>query len=260
MKQELMTVKSTQVWKPYSNRAALIRRFIPDIRMSRDIGDGLKIYASPRKHLHIFRPSRLRNDVQIASKLSNLVPRDGVIFDLGANIGLYSLVFASNRARRVHAFEPFDKALAYLHDNLRLNQLRNVEVHPIVLTDWRGVCRFSVDTVTQSTSHISAEDEPGIDLACSDLDSYMSNMNLPLPDLIKMDVEGADEAILRGMQRLLRQRRTYVFLEGGLRDDSGRITAIDYLMGFDYSIWDLGLTRRLDSSTPEYMFVAVPHE
>lgn len=260
MKLELMTAKPTQVWKPYSNRAALIRRFIPDIRMSRDIGDGLKIHASPKKHLHIFRPSRLRNDIQIARKLSNLTPARGVIFDLGANIGLYSLVFAANRTRSVYSFEPFDEALAYLHENIRLNQLRNVEVHPIVLSDREGVCRFSIDTVTQSTSHISAADEPGIDLPCSDLDSYMSKMNLPMPDLIKMDVEGADEAILRGMERLLRERRTYVFLEGGLRDDTGRIGAIDYLLGLGYSIWDLDLSRRLDSSTPEYMFVAVPSE
>src|SRR6267142_3409636 len=135
MKPELMTAKSTGVWKPYSNRAALIRRFIPDIRMSRDIGEGLKIHASPRKHLHIFRPSRLRNDVQIARQLSNLTPPDGVVFDLGANIGLYSLVFAANRTRRVYSFEPFDEALAYLHENIRLNQLRNVEVNPIVLSD-----------------------------------------------------------------------------------------------------------------------------
>jgi hypothetical protein len=97
-------------------------------------------------------------------------------------------------------------------------------------------------------------------LPCTDLDAYMSKMNLPMPDLIKMDVEGADEAILRGMQRLLRARRTYVFLEGGLRDDTGRIAGIDYLRGFGYSIWDLNLIRRLDSRTSEYMYVAVPHE
>ena len=260
MKSEFMSAKPIQPWRPYSNRAALIRRFIPDIRMSRDIGDGIKIHASPQKHLHIFRPSRLRNDIQIARKLSNLAPPEGVIFDLGANIGLYSLVFAANRTRRVYSFEPFDKALVYLRDNIRLNQMRNVEVHPIVLSDREGVCRFSVDTVTQSTSHISAKGEPGIELPCSDLDSYMSKMNLPLPDLIKMDVEGADEAILRGMERLLREKRTYVFLEGGLRDDTGRIAAIDYLLGFGSSIWDLDLTRRLDSSTPEYMFVASPSE
>jgi FkbM family methyltransferase len=255
-----MSAKPIPPWRPYSNRAALIRRFIPDIRMSRDIGDGLRIHASPKKHLHIFRPSRLRQDVQIARKLSSLVAEDGVIFDLGANIGLYSLVFAANRTRRVYSFEPFDEALSYLHDNIRLNQLRNIEVHPIVLSDREGVCRFSVDTVTQSTSHISAADEPGIELPCSDLDSYMSKMNLPLPDLIKMDVEGADEAILRGMKGLLSQRQTCVFLEGGLRDDTGRIGAIDYLAGLGYSIWDLELTRRLESSTPEYMFVAVPSE
>lgn len=253
-----MAAQPTQHWKPYSNRAALIRRFIPDIRMSRNIGDGLKIHASPKKHLHIFRPSRLRNDIQVASKLSSLVPPDGVIFDLGANIGLYSLVFAANRSRRVYSFEPFDKALVYLRDNIRLNQLTNVEIHPIVLSDGEGVCRFSLDTVTQSTSHISAEGEAGIELPCADLDSYMDKLNLPMPDLIKMDVEEADEAVLRGMKRLLHKRRTFIFVEGGLRDGTGRIAAIDYLLGFGYSIWNLDLTRTLDSKTAEYMFVAVP--
>src|SRR5437899_4721053 len=122
-----MTPQTVQTWKPYSRSAELVRRCIPNIRITKDIGDGLKICASPKTHLHLFRPSRLRHDLQIARKLASLVPPNGVIFDLGANIGLYSLVFAANRTRRVFSFEPFDDALVYLRKNIRLNQLQNVK-------------------------------------------------------------------------------------------------------------------------------------
>ncbi|HKO43357.1 MAG TPA: FkbM family methyltransferase [Pyrinomonadaceae bacterium] len=245
-------------WQPYSDRAIRRRRLIPDIDVTLSVMPGLKMKASLKKHLYICRPSTRRREVRIAQQLAELAPADGVIYDIGANIGLYSIVFAANRKRRVYAFEPYDRALSYLRQNLDLNNLHNVHTCPVLLSDKVGSCRFTYDSLTLYTSHISAEGEPGVELPCTDLDSYVERMNMPLPDVVKLDIEGADEAVLAGMRKLLRQRRAHIFLEGGLRDSEGRITAIDYLKDFGYSIWNLDLTHQLDSQTPEYMFVAAP--
>jgi FkbM family methyltransferase len=187
-----------------------------------------------------------------------LVRDDGVIYDLGANIGLYSLVFAANRKRVVHAFEPFDEALAGLRRNIEINRLSNVYVHPVVLTDHSGSCRFTTDGITATTSHISGEGEPGRDLPCSDLDSYIAKMKLALPDLVKLDIEDSEELIFSGMQSILKHKRPLVFLEGGVRDETGRIIAIDYLKTLGYEIFNLDQTNTLDSLTQEYMFLAAP--
>jgi FkbM family methyltransferase len=248
----------TALWRPYRGRTALLRRFLPDVRAGFSLSDGLTLEASLKKHVYIWRRARREAEIATARRIAALAPPAGVIYDLGANIGLYALVFAGNRQRTVHAFEPFPQALAYLHRNIARNHLTNIAVHAIVLSDHEGTCRFTGDDVTLCTSHISAEGEAGIDMPCSDLDAYMARQGLPVPDVIKMDIEGADMPILRGMERLLRLGRSRVFLEGGQRDDRGHIEAISYLEGLGYAVRDLTLTRSLPSDTPEYAFVAVP--
>ena len=252
-----------QFWKPYSHRAVVIRRFLPDVDLTHKVVDGIRIKASLKKHLYLSRPGRIKREADIALKLAALVDENGVIYDLGANIGLYSLVFASNRKRTVHAFEPFAEALFGLRRNIEMNQLGNIHVHPIVLTDHSGVCRFTTDGITATTSHISAANEGGREFPCTDLDSYIEKMQLAPPDLVKLDIEGSEQLIFDGMQKVLRQKRPYVFLEGGVReggldDFTGRIVAIDYLKGLGYSIFNLDQTEMLDALTQEYMFLAVP--
>lgn len=236
----------------------MIRHFVPDLDVTHHLVDDLRIKASLKKHLYLSRPGRIKREVEIALKLAALVREDGVIYDLGANIGLYSLVFAANRQRIVHAFEPFDEVLVGLRRNIAINGLSNIDVHPVVLTDHCGSCRFLVDNKTATTSHISAPGEAGEELECADLDSYVEKMKLAPPDLVKLDIEGSEQLVFKGMQSLLRQKRPYVFLEGGVRDDSGRILAIDYLKTLGYAIYNLDQTETLDSMTQEYMFLAVP--
>jgi FkbM family methyltransferase len=253
----------TEFWRPYSRRAAIVRKFLPDIDLTHDLVDGLRIKASLKKHLYLSRPGRIKQEAAVVQKLAALVREDGVIYDLGANIGFYSLVFAANRKRVVHSFEPFDEALFGLRRNIEINGLSNITVHPVVLTDHSGWCRFSIDNITATTSHISAPDEAGKDLPCTDLDSYIEKMKLPQPDLVKLDIEGSEQLIFAGMQNVLRQKRPYIFLEGGVRegglnDVTGRIVAIDYLKGLGYSIWNLDQTEMLDAFTQEYTFLAVP--
>ena len=73
-----------------------------------------------------------------------------------------------------------------------------------------------------------------------------------------MDVEGHDEAILRGMRRSLVRFKPLVCLEGGLRSDNGEIGAISFLERIGYSSWDLYRQRRLPADMQEYAFVATP--
>lgn len=248
----------SKFWRPYSTKAALIRSFIPDIRRTLALSPGLQLRASVKKHLRLFRGETLRREVETAQAIAQNAPADGTIYDIGANIGLYTLVFGQNRRRHVVSFEPFDQALRYLRENLTLNNLTNVDVHSILLSDHVGECRFTLDEITMYTSHVSAPGEPGTDMPCADLDSYAEKEGLPQPDLVKMDVEGHDEAILRGMEGVLQRSRPVVYLEGGLRDDNGRIGAITNLERLGYTIWDLTKQRRLNAYTPDYDFLAFP--
>jgi FkbM family methyltransferase len=251
-------VIKTTYWKPYSFRAAFVRKFIPDVKRNLKMKNGLIMQASIKKHLMFFHGNAFEREENTATLLASYVPADGVIYDLGANIGLYSLAFAANRRNRVIAFEPFDAALKYLKRNISQNNLDNIEVHQIVLSDRKGTCRFTFDNVTTSTSHISSDEEQGAELPCSDLDTYVEEHKLPPPDLIKMDIEGADEPIFKGMENLLKTARPLVYLEGGISNERGEVIAINFLKERGFKIYDLSRKHELLPDTQEYAFIACP--
>jgi FkbM family methyltransferase len=248
---------SNPFWRPYSSRAILVRKVIPDIHWTIDIGDGLRMRASLKKHLIFFRRNYLRKERSTAHAISAHVPSKGTIYDIGANIGLYTLLFAQDRGKRVVSFEPSESVLPLLARNIELNDLRNVEVQPVLLSNYTGKCRFTLDTVTTCASHVSAQNEPGQDYECWDLDSYILEKHLPAPDVIKLDVEGHEMQILEGMKQTLERHRPIVYLESGVRNRTGEITAVHYLQSLGFSIWDVTKTRRVSANTPEYDFLAV---
>lgn len=248
----------TSHWKPYSFRSALVRKFIPDVERKLKMKNGLCMQASVKKHLMFFHGNAFEREVNTATLLASYIPTDGVIYDLGANIGLYSLAFAANRRRRVIAFEPFDPARKFLLRNINQNNLDNIEVHRIVLSDRKGSCRFTSDNVTYSTSHISADDEQGMVMPCCDLDTYVEEHNVPLPDLLKIDIEGADEAVLRGMEKLLKSARPLVYFEGGISNERGEVIAIKFLRERGFKTYDVSRQHELSPVTEEYAFIACP--
>ncbi len=193
----------------------------------------------------------------IALRISQMCAPRAVIFDIGANIGLYTIAFAANDSRIVHSFEPSDLALPYLRRNLTLNRLENAHVHAVLLSDSRGQRNFVLDRMTTAQSHVGRSGEVGIFLESVDLDSYAREQLLPSPDLVKIDVEGHDFNVLRGMQQMLKAR-PMIYLEGGERGEDGRVNSMTYLLERGYGLWNLDRTTRLRPDTREYRFLAIP--
>lgn len=250
---------SAGFWRPYSGRAVLARKLVPGIDRTLDLGHTLRLRANLKTHLGLFRARTREREVRTAQAIALASPGP-VIYDVGANIGLYSVIFAADPARVVVSFEPSELVLPYLRANVALNGLRNVHIEPIALSESRGHVAFTLDSVTTCTSHVSSRGEPGIEVACSDLDSLVRAQRWPAPDLIKLDVEGHDEPILRGMTQLLAERRPYVCLEGGLRSADGVIPSLRLLRAAGYVLWDLDKRRTLEPDTGEYVVLAVPRD
>lgn len=246
-------------WRPYSGRAALARKFVPSIDRTLDLGNGLRLRANLKTHLGLFRARTREREVRTAHAIAQASPGP-VIYDVGANIGLYSVIFARDPARVVVSFEPSELVLPQLRANIHLNRLGNVHVEPIALSESPGQVPFTIDSVTTCTSHVSTHGEPGITVACADLDSLVRANRWPAPDLIKLDVEGHDEPILRGMTQLLAGPRPYICLEGGLRSASGVIPSLRLLRDAGYVLCDLARRQVLEPDTGEYVVLGVPAE
>lgn len=139
-----------------------------------------------------------------------LRPGDTVL-DVGANIGVYSLLAASllGPAGRVLAFEPGPEAHRRLTENLQINQLDNVKVHACALGDRVGVVDFlsQCDTTNRIQTSVDAG-KSVVSVPVARLDD-MVEVDCTMG---KMDIEGAEPIALRGAERLLKEANPPVWL------------------------------------------------
>jgi FkbM family methyltransferase len=158
-----------------------------------------------------------REDELLQRMLAALAP-DDVVYDVGANIGLVSLALALHGAEkrpRIHAFEPEPNNARALRANLAANSVRSIEVHERALGERAGKVTLFLDPHVGAGSHslirlrgLAAETE--VELARAD----DLARTLGAPKVVKIDVEGAELGVLRGMQGLLEARAVReLFLE-----------------------------------------------
>jgi FkbM family methyltransferase len=127
---------------------------------------------------------------------ASLVPPNGTVYDIGANVGFYTLIAAS-RAKRVIAVEPLAENVAYLKRHLDLNGVSNVEVWPTAVADKEGEESFAA-AADRSQGKLAGE---GPMVRTVTLDRLCQTCGPPV--LIKVDVEGAEYRVLLGAQKCL---------------------------------------------------------
>jgi FkbM family methyltransferase len=140
--------------------------------------------------------------------------------DVGANIGAFTAAFARavGPGGHVHAFEPLEEARRRLVRTLELNSLGNVTVSASALSDTVGESNlFSYGPGFESWSTLSPRTielaDRTLEAATSQvvetttLDDYCESAGITSIDLLKIDVEGAEQRVLDGAVRLLEQAR-----------------------------------------------------
>lgn len=172
-----------------------------------------------RSHRMVFAVPNLLNQYRIDTFATkepetldwvDSIPEGSVLWDVGANIGLYTIYAAKTRKCQVYAFEPSVFNLELLARNIFLNNLQNVvTIIPVALNDHIGINLFKM-TTTEWGGALSAFgqdfDQDGAPL--KDVFEYktlgisMFNavglLHIPEPDYIKIDVDGIEHFILRG--------------------------------------------------------------
>lgn len=176
--------------------------------------------------------------------VNTLLPQGGVFLDIGANLGFFSLL-ASNRVGPsgiVHSFEPVPAQYSHLVENLRRNGVTNVTAQPFALSDREGSMDFFVSKTWNSGVHslFALPDSERTKVEVHTLDAYLASHKVRPPDLIKMDVEGAETLVLRGAAGLLRaSHRPFIVLEA---DDSHARRAGSSLLELKEMFTSIGYT------------------
>jgi FkbM family methyltransferase len=142
---------------------------------------------------------------------------------VGANIGLYSLGLSHLAAKgRVYAFEPSAGAFEWLRHNLDTNGVTNVEAVHTAVGDRVGTISFH-DVPFFTAGSFTAEEgsylgsaavgSTLVEVPCTTLDTFLESSTVDRVDVVKIDVEGAELAVLDGAQRTLAEHRPTVVME-----------------------------------------------
>jgi FkbM family methyltransferase len=141
------------------------------------------------------------------------------VFNIGANVGFFSLGLARlvGPSGRVVAFEPNPAAFERLKMNVELNKLHDViTVEQLAAADFDGKASFSLAR-TEMQGRFSdlpyiPKDAATVSVTCNMVDSFTHRTGL-IPDLLLVDVEHAEGRVLRGMRRLLQDRKPVIIIE-----------------------------------------------
>ena len=143
------------------------------------------------------------------------IPKGSVIWDIGANVGIYSLYAAKKRSCKVFAFEPSIFNLELLARNIFLNRLTDsITIVPLPLSDKLAISHLNMtstawggamSTFNESYGHDGNAMEkifviPTLGLSMSDATNLLK---IPQPDYIKMDVDGIEHLILKGGMQVI---------------------------------------------------------
>ena len=173
------------------------------------------------------------------SKLAHFVSHvrpGGTVWDIGANVGLYAV--ASSRAvgaaGTVVAFEPLKRNLDFLHRHKELNHLDNVSIVHAAVFERSGKLHMQLGD-SPSEFHISADGD--VEVEAIDLDTWSRETDRRAPDVVKIDVEGAEEGVLLGGRDVFSRHRPLIYL--ALHGDEPRARCRELLESWGYRLTPL---------------------
>ena len=177
------------------------------------------VFAVPNRLTH-FRIATFSTKEPETLTWIDSIPQGAVLWDVGANVGLYSCYAAKARKCRVIAFEPSVFNLELLARNVYLNGLTDeVTIVPLPLCEQLGNSTLNMTTTQWGGALSSFGVQHGFDgnalnkvfafrtIGVS-ADELVTKLGLPYPDFIKMDVDGIEHLILRGGREVLKRVRS----------------------------------------------------
>jgi FkbM family methyltransferase len=199
-------------------------------------------FFAPTPILRMRAASLLSKEPETIEWLDSLTPGD-VLWDVGANIGLFSLYAAAERSCVVRAFEPSAANYAILARNVQINDLEHrITAYALALAGETCLGVLNLDSTAIGTamnefgragdkSRYSANTHPrGHGMIGFTIDEFVSRFSPPLPTHIKLDVDGLEWPILQGAIATLKSPQLKsIIVELSITDRAERERSIDLL-------------------------------
>ncbi|MBI4707538.1 MAG: FkbM family methyltransferase [Candidatus Omnitrophica bacterium] len=142
------------------------------------------------------------------------IEKGDTVLDIGANIGYYTLIFArlAGDSGCVFAFEPEPNNFKLLKKNIECNNYRNVTLEPLAVSDKSKRMRLCFNRNNQADNRLIDSSMPNsIDVGAISLDDYFKDYSGKI-DFVKIDAQGAEAGIIKGMEGILLQNNNIKLL------------------------------------------------
>lgn len=209
-----------------------------------------------------------------------LAKQSKMFFDIGANIGYYSLVAKKfNPQIKVHGFEPLPSANKYFKINANINQFDDIQVHEVALTNFKGTARFFSNLNprfldekdhlfgdnslnSEATGNISKIE---FDVKTDTLDNFVKDhlSSDEKIDLIKLDTEGTENLVMEGATNVLKTHRPIIMCEvikGFIERELETILSANGYVYFEVNDKGLKEVKKLEVPTGKLDYFFVPSE
>ena len=184
-----------------------------------------------------------------------------IILDIGANIGTTSLYFATiNSTAKIYAFEPHPDTFNRAVENISLNNFKNIQLIKSGLGATKETVKlYEVNEHNPGMNRIIAEDKnlPFKIIEIDSLDSIVLKYGIEHIDMIKLDVEGFEYAVLKGARETLLKWKPLLFIElddTNLRENNS--TAKDLILLLNsYGYTNIYRASNSEIITPDTSFI-----
>lgn len=201
------------------------------------------------------------SELDVLCQLDELVPNDGVFWDVGAHAGLYSIVCSQLFPdASIFAFEPSEFTReSILSENV--DDFPNVTIVPHPLADQTGTVTYQDSGQGHTTNALkSAANEPEnpteVELQAYTATDVVDELGVTPPDVVKLDVEGAESRVLRGFDETLFSQLSMIICELHHLDGEDTET-VPYLRDRGFEITYLDERETYDDRRQEHV-IATP--
>jgi FkbM family methyltransferase len=214
---------------------------------------GAVVKIRPLDADHFARLWTFQDEPKVRQAILDTVRPGTIVWDVGGNIGYYGLIMAklASSKGKVVVFEPSPDSFDELCRNVRLNELDNVNVEKIALGEAEAIVSMQLSPEPMSHRNTLVKDVPneGVNTVMVQVmpgDLYRERVSADVPNLIKIDVEGYEEEVLRGLKDTLSQPACHTVIcevHFGILESRGKRDApcdiVNYLrnLGFLSTSW-----------------------
>jgi len=173
---------------------------------------------------------------------------NGLVLDIGSYSGIYSLIAAFNKKNKVLAFDIQKECIEKINKNITLNKFSNIKCHQFGFADKNEVLQFhfneSSDVMTSVASLIKSKNHNSVaEVMVRKGDDLLSELAKgEAVKLIKIDVEGVEQSVIKGMQKTIERDKPNMLIEINKRL---QVNDVIKLLPSDYKCY------QIDESEPQ---------